>query len=856
MKHLQFNWSMLFVLVAAAGVSMAEDADLDSFWKGEYASLSRQISKARDNNNKPASSGRAQHRSTHALIWESDRDALDVVLRRTRALLQSIADMPDAPDLSDKLQKLETIEATEARTGLAKTGADLRRQLYREACVLRRAIAFENPLLDFDEILVMTAGIGMGGEKLSGEQELWTEERSDYFQYIGFANTSKNGVGPMVLSDWKPGTPAVRKILKDGHGILKFHTCYDLHPDGARLAFAGQTKTATHNYSGSIAGHTCIFSVNVDGTGLTKLTRDDEFGDAFPCWLPNGRIAYVSECARWGGQRHVRMDRCGGVGATLWSMKADGSDAFAISWHETAEYHPVVDNDGKLVYSRWDYIDRSWDAAHHLWTCGVDGTDPRAPHGNYPYPHQMLDGPVHNDGRADRPWTEMFIRPIPHTSKKYIAIAGRHHLPIPGVPILINTGIPDDNKMSQVEIIGGSRLPHEVGGSSVGYNSPDGYAASSRPMSYLEHQYDTPWPLSEDYYLITDRHHVLLLDQFGNRELIYRWKGDGFIFSPRPLRSRPLPPELPTRTWQGERSGLKDHKRATISVMNVYNSDFEWPEGLHVKKLRIIQIAPAATPDVTVVNGVPTASSYGTSMARMVLGTVPVEEDGSAYFEAPVGKLIYFQTLDENNMAIQSMRSGTYVHPGEQLTCTGCHESKWDTPAPPKTRPIAFRRAPSPIEVELQEARPLTFYRLVEPVFQNTCLPCHQREGEEPLDFSYKALLPWVWYADSREWAFSMPTGGSRNVAGRFGARESRMGKALLATHGPWLSANDLHRVTLWLDVNSMQYSGYCATYNRGTYAWESQTIARQESGEAIWPSFEVDPKNPTGVESDRPLPD
>jgi len=319
MKHLQFGRLMLMVLVTAAGVSMADDADLDSFWKDEHASLTRQISKARGDEQglkTSASASEAQYHNKHALIWESDRDALDVVLRRTRALLKSIANMSDAPDLSDKCQQLEAIEKTEARTGSAETGTVVRRQLYREACVLRRAIAFENPLLDFDEILVMTAGIGMGGEKLSGEQELWTEERSDYFQYIGFANTSKNGEGPIVLSAWKSGTPTVRKILEDGHGILKFHTCYDLHPDGTRLAFAGQTKTTTHEYRGSVAGHTCIFNVNVDGTDLTKLTRDDEFGDAFPCWLPNGRIAYVSECARWGGQRHVRMDRCGGVGAS------------------------------------------------------------------------------------------------------------------------------------------------------------------------------------------------------------------------------------------------------------------------------------------------------------------------------------------------------------------------------------------------------------------------------------------------------------------------------------------------------------------------------------------------------------
>ncbi|KKL58554.1 hypothetical protein LCGC14_2224200, partial [marine sediment metagenome] len=118
MKHPQFDRLILLVLVATAGVSMAEDTNLDTFWKNEYASLSGQIAQARENEQgliKSASSGGAQYRNTHALIWQSDRDALDVVLRRTRALLQAITDMPDAPDLSDQLQELETIEKAAAR---------------------------------------------------------------------------------------------------------------------------------------------------------------------------------------------------------------------------------------------------------------------------------------------------------------------------------------------------------------------------------------------------------------------------------------------------------------------------------------------------------------------------------------------------------------------------------------------------------------------------------------------------------------------------------------------------------------------------------------------------------------------
>ena len=165
--------------------------------------------------------------------------------------------------------------------------------------------------------------------------------------------------------------------------------------------------------------------------------------------------------------------------------------------------------------------------------------------------------------------------------------------------------------------------------------------------------------------------------------------------SPIPLRPRPRPPVIPDRT------GLD--RPATIAVMDVYNSDFTWPADTRIAALRIIQ----ALPKTTAPPNAPRIGAAEQTNARAILGTVPVEEDGSAHFEAPAGKLLYFQALDAAGMAVQSMRSGAYMHQGEQLTCQGCHERKnAATPAAGRI-PLALQRPPSKIAPEADGSKPL-----------------------------------------------------------------------------------------------------------------------------------------------------
>ena len=323
----------------------------------------------------------------------------------------------------------------------------------------------------------------------------------------------------------------------------------------------------------------------------------------------------------------------------------------------------------------------------------------------------------------------------------------------------------------------------------------------------------TPWPLDETYYLsvydpLATNWGVYLIDAFGNRELLCRGPSAPCL-SPIPLRPRKRPPAIPVLTTQAKADQTPNIKpEATISVMNVYDSDTKWPGGTKITALRIIQIYPKTTPYTD-----KPAIGPSQSLARGIIGIVPVESDGSAYFKAPVGVPIYFQALDESGMAVQSMRSVTYVHPGENLACQGCHEPKHHQKA--IRPPLALRRRPTKIAPEVDGAWPLTFPRLVQPVLDRKCVACHQKKKACPLDGTssdkghsraYRSLLPFVNWCGGKQRTHYQPYalgGGSRSIPGQFGAKGSKLFKNILLDkdHDKLkLTAGERRRIALWID--------------------------------------------------------
>ncbi|MBN2308032.1 MAG: hypothetical protein JXR94_03625, partial [Candidatus Hydrogenedentes bacterium] len=542
------------------------------------------------------------------------------------------------------------------------------------------------------------------------------------------------------------------------------------------------------------------------------------WNDFDPCWLPNGRICFISE--RRGG-----FLRCGlrpDPTYTLHGMRDDGSDIITLSYHETHEWHPSVNHDGMIVYSRWDYVDRDSDIAHHLWLTYPDGSDPRSLHGNYP------------DTRESRPWMELAIRAVPG-SHRYVAVSAPHHGQNYGSLVLIDVRESDDRATSQLKrITPDTAFPEAETQPGVPCKTHGG-----RNLRRAE-TYGTPWPLSETYYLcVYDRgqtnYGLYLLDAFGNRELLYRDPAVACL-DPIPLRARPTPPVIPSRT----RHAIEDRDEPVastgrIAVMNIYQSDFEWPENTRIAALRVIQIFPKTTPASTE----PNIGIGAQSLARGVLGAAPVLEDGSVYCEVPAGVPFYFQALDAKGRAVQTMRSDAYVHPGETLSCQGCHEPKHETgPGPNRATPLAIQRPPSPLSPpDTDGAYPVLYPQLVQPVLDSHCVACHKGHDEAPC-LAGDTFGKWGWSASyqtlSRHaWAKHGGNGAlarnetSYSIAGRVGANASRLLAMLEAGHHDVkLPDADLRRITLWLDCNSVFYGAY-------------HDLERQAQGAVVMPALQ-----------------
>jgi hypothetical protein len=476
-----------------------------------------------------------------------------------------------------------------------------------------------------------------------------------------------------------------------------------------------------------------------------------------------------------------------------------------------------------IVYSRWDYVDRDDCIAHNMWICYPDGRDPRSWHGNYPLPLTTLEGANWPDGRNFRPWAEFNIRAVPN-SVKYVATASGHHTQSFGQLIFIDPSVQDDNKMSQITGITTDRTT---------------WGDEAGPWA-------TAWPLSEDYFLASYNGDIVFVDKSGKQLMVCPRSATPAadlakfkLIDPIPVKSRTPPPDIPVKTFEGERANLS-HEPARISVMNIYESDLPFPPAMKIKWIRVIQLIPKATLFINE----PRVCFASEALVRLPLGIAPVETDGSAYFEAPVDRILMFQALDSNYMAVQSMRSDTYVHKGEHLSCVGCHENKWQAAA--DLNPLAMKRAPSKLLTEFTEALPISYYRCVKPVFDAKCAPCHKQQKKGP-DMTYGSLKGKVFHFCGEGWPYTNGDinkpliGGSRTIPGKCGARMSTLYANCSASHhNVSLTKDELHRITLWLDCNSNELGS-------------DQNVSAQQNGQLVWPALDFDPKNVLGVETSIP---
>lgn len=760
----------------------------------------------------------------HLLVAPWEKTPFDVVCRRIGAALDARARKGE--DVSAFRRELDALRS--------RTTASARDAL--DACALRRRVLFSDPAVKGMGPLMFLARATYAGSRLTNPQN--SDATGGHFATQCYAFNTVRGGGLFRVDGWRgeaggevrdllagcvvTNGPLAGKTLAEAGGC--FYS-FDLDYDGKTLYFT-HARPKMHRWIWDESTTWKIFRLDVATGKIAQITFGNT-NDFDPAVLPGGRVVFSSE--RRGG-----FIRCFTKEANLrvpvfmlHSMKPDGRDIYPISFYETSEWQASVGNDGMLVYTRWDYTDRDDCLGSRFWICYPDGRDPRAPHGNYPFPWHTFADNTHGyhvygscaDAPSGLPMTEMGIRAIPG-SHEYILTASPHHGESFGSICRLDIRIQDDHHMGQLK-----RL------------TPFVKFPESESAARAQYEYGTPWPVDDNLYFCTRWEDVVLRDRFGNEELVVAREQLPCGYDPRlrlthlrPLAPRPRPPVITQQTTQGEDFAGK-RRPAVVSVVDVRQSDIPFPTNRVPTRLRVLQaiVKPDPWMDVPMVGYEPE------NCPRIPLGTVPIEADGSCRFVCPAGKQLIFQVLDEQGAAIQSMRSTAFAHTGESLTCVGCHEPHQGTAVAPARPPKAFARPPSKLEPEGVGVEPITFARLVKPVFAK-CQACHEKAGKGPKDFSYEALRSLTFHFNGGFGGSIMKkdTGGSRSIPGRMGAANCALGKALLGdAHRARVSEADRRRVTLWLDANSLYYGAF--------YDFEAQ-----KTGERIvWPVLDVDPDNP-----------
>lgn len=692
---------------------------------------------------------------------------------------------------------------------LSKGAAEERWEaLWRQAHGLRREIVFAHPLARTGPLAFVKHAPSIFSHQLT--------------QYYG--SCARPGGGVFVLNE--PGASLSCRELAGRDLPRGSFQHLDVSPDGTRLLFAycKAPSTPTHREE-CLDRFFHLFEVKPDGSGLRQLT-DGPNDDFAPRHLPNGKIVFSS--TRRGGFHRCGRGPCAVY--TLSEAEADGSRPRTISFHETHEWDPAVLNDGRIIYTRWDYVDRHAVYYQQLWTVRPGGSDVRAFYGNNTF----------------NPVGIWEARAVPG-SDRVMATAAAHHAMTAGSIILLDTTRGLDGPDAISRLTPDALFPESEARVTMqpkgAWHAPAG--VTSPPLVPAEaarwpgHCYRSPWPLAEKYFIVAYSFDALigeptwnranmfglyLADAFGNKELLYRDLNISSLW-PMPLRPRSQPAPLVTNTEED----LKNE--GTFFMQNVHAS---WPPLPKVKipRLRIVQVLPKSTPHIND----PTVGLPSASPGKQVLGTVPVEADGSAWFRAPAGVPLAFQALDEHGQAVQVMRSLTYLQPGERASCIGCHEPRDATPAVRGTA-LALRRAPSRIAPGPDGSNPLSYPLLVQPVLDRKCVSCHnpaKAEGKvlltgEPqgrYTVSYNALAPRVsWSAwGGKPGDFREVNAEPMSSPDRFGARGSKLMQQLLAGHSDVkLDAEEIERLATWMDANALFY---------GTF--DPQDQARQQLGQRI----------------------
>jgi hypothetical protein len=650
---------------------------------------------------------------------------LDEAARTRRLMSRLTLDENTVSSFSTRLDELEA-------KAKAENPAGEDRELYFAVRTVKRDLMFRNPVIDFESVMYIDNPYPSGGE---WEHE--TRHRLGYQAVPGGRLIVQKGLNPGgKITTLMPQEPL--------HGTFWRP---DLSFDGKRILFSYKP----HNEK---TFH--IYEIGVDGTNLRQLTGGI-FDDLDPIYLPDGKnIMFLTTR----GHIYVRCMPPTNAFVTArmpLDTKPGDKSLYIISRSGEPEYTPSVLNDGRVIYTRWEYTDKPLWRAQSLWTMRQNGTMVQTFWGNQSvWPDLLKDA-----------------RQIPGSDRVMFTGSAHHNWFAGSVGIITPSqgfNFPDGlTKVTQdVEWPECGQAPVNP------VESPDYYSAGNYVAYY------SPYPLSEKDFIVSARRGdnrkfvLLLMDTDGNREIIN--EGTYNIWDAMPIRKRDTPPVQPDMVEWPSPEERDNPKPGVLYSNNVYDGA---PEELKdkAKYLRIWSIDHKTYTywfKRNYVSSGPEISAVQSEGIKKIIGTVPIEDDGSVNFTAPSGMALHFQLLDENQRALQTMKSFTGVQPGEPRGCLGCHESH--------TRTInitrmgkALQRSPSNITPVPWEDISVGYERYVQPALDKYCASCHQNpehRGYKKFDATLRQGFlgfkePYMTLLGSPTWGTAYQN--RENVCGGFG---------------------------------------------------------------------------------------